>query len=83
MIGWLTRGQTVFYTIRRSAAPGSVYHGDMIMCRNVRRLKPAENPPTGESPCAVFEPSVHEVAGASRRMLDGLVARAVPAGERE
>lgn len=53
------------------------------MCRNVRRLKPAENPPTGESTCAVFEPSVHEVAGASRRMFDGLVARAVPAGKRE
>ncbi len=53
------------------------------MCRNVRRLKPAEDPPTGESTRALFELSVHEVAGASRRMFDGPVARAVPAGERE
>ncbi len=48
------------------------------MCRNVRRLKPAEDPPAGESTRALFELSVHEVAGASRGMVDSLVARAVP-----
>ncbi len=53
------------------------------MCRNIRKLRHPDDPPTGESTRAVFELSVHEVAGASRRMFDGLVARAVPAGERE
>ena len=43
MIGWLTRGQTVLYTIRRSAAPGSIYPGDTIMCRNIRKFRHAED----------------------------------------
>ena len=53
------------------------------MCRNVRRLRHPEDPPTGESTRVVCEISVHEVAGATRRMFDSLLARAVPIGERE
>lgn len=69
------------------------------MCRNIRKLRHPEGPPTdaelrdaalqfvrkisgfrepSQANRAVFERAVSEVAGASRRLFDGLIVRTPP-----